>query len=318
MVILNIYRLSIENNQKESQILNRFNGETDFLEIINDFCNYTLTDIYRYYDSKGRSRTFTLSRLPLFDKDQRFIAVNFEPGYTGDEFKVKDGVTNSLKYSASRMDLQSRELFSMFYIPKGSKYGYLCIQKKENFAIKTIVESTLNMFLKRAGYIEFNLDIENAPDYKYLKKMISLGELKEIKLIRQKPLIFDCTTYFNALEKARVNQEEHVVKFNKHSNTSILKSELRKVFMEEYKEVDKILFLGNKEGFDEVSFMLSLDKITKTFYIKDKSKIRSNMDITNLVDVMNNKVVLDSLIKACFLCIRNIEGSSFEDIDDVA
>ncbi|MFL1894204.1 hypothetical protein ACJRPK_00790 [Aquimarina sp. 2-A2] len=318
MVIINIYRLSIENNKKESQVLNRFNSETDFLEVIQDFCNYTLSDIYRYSDSKGRPRTFTLSRLPIVDLNKRYIAVNFEPGYTGDEFKVKDGVTNSLKYSASRMDLQSRELFSMFHIPKGSKYGYLCIQKKENFAVKTIVESTLNMFLKKAGYMDFNLKIENAPNYKYLNKMMTQGELKEIRLIRQKPLVFDDTVYLNALEKARINQEEHVARFNKHSNTSILKNELKKVFMEQYKEFDKISFLGNSEEYDEISFILTLDKITKTFHVKDKSKIRSNMDVSRLVDIVNGEVDLETLVKASFICINNIENSSFDDINEVA
>ncbi|MHA7055839.1 hypothetical protein ACWGOQ_0001365 [Aquimarina sp. M1] len=317
MVILNIYRLSIENSKKENEVLDHFNGETDFLEVINNFCNYRLTEIYRYYDSKGRSRTFTLSRLPLIDRDKRFIAVNFEPGYTGDEFKVKDGITNSLKYSASRMDLQSRELFSMFYIPKGSKYGYLCIQKKENFAVKTIVESTLNMFLKKAGYIDYNLSIENAPDYKYLRKMIIDGELKEMNLIKENPLIFNGQPYSIVLDKARVNRNEQVCKFNKESNTTLLKNELFKLFMIKYSEFQKINFFGSVE-FDEISFVLSLDRITKTFYVKGKSKIRSNMDITNLIDVLDGEVVLNSLIKACFICIGNIEDSSFDDIDDVA
>lgn len=317
MVIFNIYRLSIENSEKENQVLNRFNGDTDFLEVINDFCNYRLTEIYRYFDSKGRKRTFTLSRLPLIDRDKRFIAVNFEPGYTGDEFKVKDSVTNTLKYSASRMDLQSRELFSMFYIPKGKKYGYLCIQKKENFAVKTIVESTLNMFLRKAGYLDFNLTIENAPDYNYLKKMIIDGTLKEMNLINESPLVFSGKPYSTVLDKARINRNEQVCKFNKESNTSLLKNELFKQFLIKYSEFQKINFFGGEE-FDEISFVLSLEKITKTFYVKDKSKIRSNMDITNLVNIVDGKVVLETLIKACFICIENIENSSFDDAVDVA
>ncbi|PKV49291.1 hypothetical protein ATE84_1312 [Aquimarina sp. MAR_2010_214] len=318
MNIINIYRLSLENKKKEAQILSHFNGETDFLNTLEEFCNHTFREIHYYTDNKGRQRSFSLASPAVKDLNQRSIVGIFEPGYTGDKFKVKDGMTNSLKYSASRRDLQSRELFTMIYIPKNTEYAYLCIEKKENFSIKTVIENTLNKFLKESGYLDYKLKIENSPNYNYLRRMIIEGELKEMNLIREKPLTFDEKPYSSALDKARVNRNEQVYKFNKESNTTILKNELFKVFREKYSEFQKINFLGSLEEFDEISFILSLDKITKTFYVKDKSKIRSNMDITNLVDIVEGEVVLDSLIKACFMCIGNIENSSFDDIEDVA
>ena len=317
MEILSVYRLSLENKTKETQVLSRFNGESDFFQIVNEFCNYTFQKIHNYIDNSGRQRSFSLARPPMVNVEERYIVGVFEPGFTGERFKIKDGITNSLKFNVQKRDLQSRELFTLIYVPKNSNYAYLCIQKRENFSIKTVIESTLNLFLNESGYLDFRLNIENAPDYNYLKRMIYQGDLKEIRLINEKGLVFDEDLYMDALRNVRVDRDEHVLKIGKSSSPTIIKNELARVFYKNYLESEKIYFLGNNQGYDEVSFVLSLDNITKTFYVKDKSRIRSNMDITKLVETENGEIIMNSVVEACLFCIRNIDSSS-GDLNNVA
>lgn len=317
MEILSVYRLSLENKTKETQVLSRFNGESDFFQIVNEFCNHTFQKIHNYIDNSGRQRSFSLARPPMVNEEERYIVGVFEPGFTGERFKIKDGITNSLKFDVQKRDLQSRELFTLIYVPKNSNYAYLCIQKRENFSIKTVIESTLNLFLNESGYLDFRLNIENAPDYNYLKRMIYQGDLKEIRLINEKRLVFDEDLYMDALRNVRVDRDEHVLKIGKSSSPTIIKNELARVFYKDYLESEKIYFLGNNQGYDEVSFVLSLDNITKTFYVKDKSKIRSNMDITKLVETENGEIIMNSVVEACLFCIRNIDSSS-DDLNNVA
>lgn len=318
MIKLNFYKFSLENKKNELQVLNYFNGETDFLDVLEEYCAETFQNIHRYIDKTGRKRSFSLSGPVKRDENQRCISGIFEPAFTGDKFKVKDGDTNNLKYRASSKDLQSREIFSLMYVPKNSKYAYLCVEQKANHSIKTVFQNTLDKFLKKSGYSDINLKIENAPNQRFLKKMIYEGSLKEIRLIKEDPILVDGVMSFVALNNVRVDQNEQVLKFSKGTNTQILQQQLLDVFLTNYSDFEKISFFRKIEEYDEISFVMNSGGMTKTFYVKDRSKIKSSIDISNLVRVENDEILIEDLVKASFICIRNIQSSLIDGISDVA
>ena len=66
---------------------------------------------------------------------------------------------------------------------------------------------------------------------------------------------------------------------------------------------DKITFL-NKGDYDEIAFVLGINGSSKTFYVKNQEKIRSNIDVSSLVDYEEGEPTFESLIKISLDIIR--------------
>ena len=65
----------------------------------------------------------------------------------------------------------------------------------------------------------------------------------------------------------------------------------------------KISFL-NKGEYDEIVFVLEMNGSSKTFYIKNQDKIRSNVNVSNLVDYEDGEPTIESLTKVSLELIR--------------
>ncbi len=68
-------------------------------------------------------------------------------------------------------------------------------------------------------------------------------------------------------------------------------------------EAEKIHFL-DKGKFDEISFVLEYKGTTKTFYIRNKEKIRSNIDVSNQVDYVNGEPSIESMINVALEILK--------------
>jgi hypothetical protein len=280
MVNLNIYRFMLLNKAKEQQVLSFYNEEEDLLDTMNDFCEYTHKNIRDYIDNQGRYRTFTLSSRQKIDKDRRIISGHFDSAYTGENGKVKDRETNHLKFKFNNKDLLSKDFFYLIHVPKNSKFGFLIVQKKENHGVKTIFENAFNYFMRAKGVSNYLLELRQAPPRYFIQNFIDKGKLKEFRLIE------------NSQE---YGTEEKIFKLNKKSDSEILKKALLDLFSNFHIYDHKISFLDKGE-FDEISFVLKFDGTSKTFYIKNKEKIRSNIDVSNLIDFDEGEPTLESLI----------------------
>ncbi|WP_330442286.1 hypothetical protein [Flavobacterium sp. C4GT6] len=312
--ILVSYRISLTNKVSEKQILSRFNGEDDLLNTINDYCDYIHRNIVSYTDSTGNLRTFTLDGLQTLNNDNRNLYGYFDSAYTGEKLKIKEGVTNDILFNVGERDLQSRNFFFYIDVPSGAKYAYVVIQKKSNHAIKGVLENSFNDFLKFKGFLDYRVKLEYAPDYFLLNRMLEFGDLKEIKLIRK--------ALFSTFEEQLLSEGtpnpgvfERILRFNSDSLTVDYKNVLYRLYRERYLDYQQVQVFN--ESFDEVSFVLSLDSRDKTFYVKDKSKIRSNIDVTSLVEYSDGEPTLESLIRVSVEIIRSSNSSS-GDSDSVA
>lgn len=279
---LSIYRFTLLNKAKEQQVLSFYNEEEDLLETMNDFCGFIHKNIRDYIDNQGKYRTFTLSNLQKYDVDKRTVSGHFDSAYTGEKGKVKERKTNKLKYNINEKDLFSKDFFYLIHVPKNSKFGFLIVQKKENHGVKSIFESAFNNFMRMKGVSNYVLELRQAPPRYFIQNYLDFGKLKEFRLIE------------NDLELGR---EERIFKLDKNlSETQNLKKTLIDLFSTMSRGTEKISFL-NKGEYDEIAFVLGVNGSSKTFYVKNQEKIRSNIDVSNLVEYDNGEPTIESLIK---------------------
>lgn len=289
MVNLNIYRFELLNKAKEQQVLSFYNEEEDLLDTMNDFCSYIHENIRKYIDNQGKYRTFTLDNIQKKDSEERIISGYFDSAYTGEKGKVKDGSTNCLKFDIFKKDLVSKDFFYLIHVPKGAKQGFLIVEKKENHGVKQIFEKAFNKFMQFKGVSNYHLDLKQAPPRYFIKNFLEYGILKEFRLI-------DGDESDN-VGNINLGKEERIFKPKGISNEGKeLKSILVTLFNSVVPTDERIPFLDKGE-FNEIAFVLEYGRASKTFYIKNKDKIRSNVDVTSLIEFEDGEPTTDSLIR---------------------
>ncbi|MES2852857.1 hypothetical protein [Flavobacterium sp. LB2P6] len=289
MTNLSIYKFSLLNKVKEQQVLSFYNEEEDLLDTMNDFCSYIHRNIKTYTDSQGKFRTFSLANVQKKDTNKRIITGYFDSAYTGEKGKIKDGRTNDLKYDISKKDLFSKDFFFLIHVPKNSKFGFLIFQKKENHGVKIVFENAFNSFMRLKGVSNYFLQLKQAPARYLINNFLKLGKLKEFRLID--------STIQSSIESLNSNlgREERVIKLNNSANNESIKNVLVELF-DNFSSEDKVPFMNQGE-FDEIIFVIGYRGISKTFYIKDKEKIRTSVDVSSMVEFEDGEATFESLIK---------------------
>ncbi|WP_264565682.1 hypothetical protein [Flavobacterium sp. N3904] len=289
MVNLNIYRFMLLNKAKEQQVLSFYNEEEDLLDTMNDFCGYIHKNVRDYIDAQGIYRTFTLSDRQKKDLINRNISGYFDSSYTGEKGKIKDRKTNQLKFNIEEKDLFSKEFFYLIHVPKNSKSGFLIVEKKENHGVKSIFENAFNNFMRTKGISNYVLDLRQAPPRYFIQNYLEFGKLKEFKLVENDALL---------------GREERVFKLN---NDMAEGQNVKNILLEPFDTFsssnEKIPFL-NKGEYDEITFVLGINGSTKTFYVKNHERIRSNVDVSNLIEYNDGQPTTESLIRISLDIIR--------------
>lgn len=299
MVNLTIYRFMLLNKAKEQQVLSFYNEEEDMLDTMNDFCKYIHENIRDYIDSQGKYRTFTLSKPQKKDSQKRIISGYFDSAYTGEKGKVKDRKTNNLKFDISKKDLFSKDFYYFMHVPKNSKFGFLIVQRKENHGVKSVFENAFNSFMQSKGVSNYYLELKQAPLRYFIKNYLEHGRLKEFRLIE------NSLNSESASMNIDLGREERTFKLNNgFNNGNEIKNVLIELFNSFSSSEDKIPFL-NKGEFDEITFVLSHNGTSKTFYIKNQEKIRSNVDVTSLLEFEDGEPTMQSLIQVSLQIIQN-------------
>lgn len=298
MVNLSVYRFTLLNKAKEQQVLNFYNEEEDLLDTMNDFCGYIHKNVRDYIDTQGKYRTFTLSNRQKKDIENRIVSGYFDSSYTGEKGKIKDRKTNQLKFKIKEKDLFSKEFFYLIHVPKGLKFGFLIVEKKENHGVKSIFENSFNNFMRSKGVSNYLLELRSAPPRYFIKNYLEFGKLKEFRLIEN-----NSTSELNSIEP-KFGREERIYRLNKNLSEGLnLKKVLAEMFNNCSFSDEKIPFL-NKGEFDEIAFVLGVNGSSKTFYIRNQEKIRSNVDVTSLVEYDDGEPTIESLIRISLDIIR--------------
>jgi hypothetical protein len=289
MTNLSIYRFTLLNKIKEQQVLSFYNEDEDLLETMNDFCSHIHKNIKAYTDIQGKYRTFSLANNQYMDFEKRIITGYFDSAYTGEYGKIKDRKTSNLKYDILKGDLFSKDFFYLINVPKNSKSGFLIVEKKENHGVKSIFENAFNNFMRAKGVSNYTLDLRQAPPRYFIQNYLDFGKLKEFKLVENDALL---------------GREERVFKLNNNMDDGQnVKNILLELFNTFSSSNEKIPFL-NKGEYDEITFVLSVNGATKTFYVKNHERIRSNVDVSNLIEYNDGQPTAESLIRISLDIIR--------------
>lgn len=295
--MLSTYLIKILDKKKNEQILSRFNGDTDLMNVIESYLLDVFQNIYRANDPKEDfAVNLTLEGMPTIDREKRIIYGYFSTGISGEEFPIvnvdtKETVGNFLKNHAG-----FKSLFFYLKIPTLKKTGALILQRKSRFGVKTIVNNTLTKFFKGQGYQDYNLYLNNILHGKVYQKMIEEGKLKKIELIKR-TLPSTMEEYFKNGENAI--QISGILKTSLISTTS-LPEPFKKFVNSLYSNArnqERIEILGGDNKYDEIEFELELNGKLKKFYVENRSRVQPDVDVTGLLKYEGGKPTLKSLIE---------------------
>jgi len=317
MVKLTIYRVALVNKAKAEQILSRFNEENDLLEVCNQFYYSLKNNKIQYFDNQGNKRVFSLNSSIDFLRTERTLVTRFDSAYTGEEVCIRNADTNSLNYMVNKDELQSRSLFSLCHIPKNSKYGYVVFENKANHGVKVAFERSFQDFLKASGYEDFKVVMTPALNYNYLSNFINNGVLKKVRLIDNILNKNVQLTLWNHVDSTCNGIREFNFKKKSASEIAMIKKELFQMFFSSFNKYDKLCFVNQYEV-DDISFLINYKGESKTFYMKDRSRMRASIDISNQLMYVDGKPTYDSMVKASLNLIDEILGVDSKGIDIAA
>lgn len=301
------FRFSILNKRGEKHFLANLPGNIDSQDLFDEFCQDIFSNTKKFNEN-GKDKSLTLREPHRFDKTNRQIFGKFDAGTTGDPVNINDPETNETNYSVSSDELQARILNFFIQIPKNKQEGFIILQRKSTHSIQKSFEDCFNNFLVKKGFQGENrirIKLSHAPNLKLMQRMMDGGELKEINLERNIiPNSF--SELFEGGSDSNLGTITTQLKFNKIATKDNFKQVLYNIYNKSYSGDDQVEIDGN--FYDEVSFTFYLDKVTKTFYVKDKSKIRSEIDITSMVDneSFRGEIPLDKFVEISIKLILEI------------
>lgn len=291
------FKFFVSNRSGEKHFLANLPGNLDFQDLFEEFCKDIFSNI-KNFNEKGKDKSLTLKEPHTINEEKRCVFGRFDAGTTGDPVDINHPETNETNYSVSAAELQARILNFYAQIPRNRQEGYIILQRKSNHSIQKSFEDCFNSFLVRKGFEGENritFKLTPAPNFKLMERMMNNGELKEVNLHRNLiPTSF--SELFEDSSTSNFGTTTTQLKFNKGAVKGNIKDVLSNIYGKNYTGDEQVEIDGN--FYDEVTFTFYLDKVTKTFYVHDKSKIRSEIDITSMVDgIHEGEIPLDEFVK---------------------
>lgn len=295
-ILLASYGIKIK-FKREDAYLSAFNSVDDFYPLLKKFFDYIFKNVNQLKDRSGNETIYlTLDELPTFDDKNRTCYGYFSSGISGDNYKVKEIATNKVLVDVDRNDHASfRDVFFYFSIPYNKSQGYLILQRKTHFGIKTKLTPALNGFLAKEGYLENDLTLKNLVHISVYHQMMKLGKLKKVELVKNK--------IPNSLEEYLNNNENYVqtrgtFRSSFSSRTGLpenWKTAIDKLMRKERNETVEID--GLDDSFSDLEFQLELNGKQKTFYIKNQQRVQPDIDVTSNIEFKNGFPTTESLVK---------------------
>ena len=295
-ILLSTYSIKIK-NKKEYAYLSAFNDVDDFFKTLKKFLNYIITNVNTLKDSSNKHTIYlTLEEQPVFDEKKRICYGYFSSGISGDNHRIKELATNKTVFNVDGNNHASfRDVFFYFHIPYNKSQGYLILQRKINFGIKTKLQPALNSFLAKEGYVNNYLSLQNIIHISVYKQMMKLGKLKKVELVKNR-IPENLEDYINNDQ----NYEQTKGSFRTSFSSRISLPEKWKTYIDKLmrKELNETVEIdGLDENFSDLEFQLELNGKQKTFYIKNRHRVQPDIDVTNNIDFENDIPKTESLVK---------------------
>ncbi|WP_294236712.1 MULTISPECIES: hypothetical protein [Chryseobacterium] len=295
-ILLASYAIRIK-HKKEYAYLSAFNNVDDFYNFLKKFFDYIFRNVNQLKDRAGNENIhLTLDEIPTSNDSERIFYGYFSSGVSGDKYKVKDIATNTTLIDVDRKNHASfRDVFFYFYIPKNKSIGYLILQRKTHFGIKTKLTPALNSFLAKEGYMENNLELKNIIHISVYEHMMQFGKLKKVELVKNK-IPNNLEDYINNNQNYQQTRGTFRTSFT--SRTSLpdnWKTYIDRLLKKELNETIEID--GLDDSFTDLEFQLDLNGKQKTFYIKNQHRVQPDIDVTSNIKFENEAPTTESLVK---------------------
>jgi len=295
-ILLASYAIRIT-HKKDQAYLSAFNGVDDFYSLLKKFFDYIYRNVNQLKDRAGNENIhLTLDELPVFDDAQRIFYGYFSSGISGDKYKVKDLATNTILIDVDRKNHASfRDVFFYFYIPQNKSIGYLILQRKTHFGIKTKLTPALNAYLAKEGYMDNYLELKNIVHISVYENMMKFGKLKKVELVKNR-IPNNLEDYINNNENYQEAKGTFRTSFTSRTSLpSTWKSYIDKLVKKELNETVEID--GLDDSFTDLEFQLDLNGKQKTFYIKNQHRVQPDIDVTNNIEFEDEIPLTESLVK---------------------
>ena len=294
-ILLASYSIKIKRN-KDDAYLSAFNGQDDFYPFLKKFFEYIFSNVNHLKDRNGNESIYlTVDEPPIYDDTNRSCYGYFSSGIGGDKYKIKDLKTNTTVLDVSRDDHASfRDVFFYFQIPYNKSMGYLILQRKTHFGIKTKLAPALNGFLVKEGYTENYLILNNIIHISVYDEMMKFGKLKKVDLIKNK-----IPKYLEDYVENNENNEQIKGVFKTSFSSRFSLPETWKTYIDNlinHERNETIEIAGLDDSFSDLEFLLELNGKQKTFYIKNQQRVQPDIDVTNNIEFENGNPTTESLL----------------------
>lgn len=295
-ILLSTYVIKIIDNKKNNQYLSSFNGSDDFLLVFEKFSNYIFENVNQLKDKSGQNIIhLTLEEKPKLEKKERYLYGFFSSGIGGEKYKLKDITTNETVLNVNKNHAAFRDVFFYLYIPKDKNIGYLILQRKNSFGIKTKLSPALNAYIAKEGYQNYYISINNILHNSVYRKMMDHGKLKKVELVKRK-IPNNLEDYVNNNENYQETKGIFKTSFSsRNSLPDNWKEYIERLLKKERNETVEIE--GLDENFSDLEFQLDLNGKQKTFYVKNQHRTQPDIDVTANIEFIDDSPTVESLIK---------------------
>lgn len=307
-ILLSTYAVRLTNLNKDNQILQRYNGQDDFLDFIKKFTDFIFANTNQLTDRSGTVKIhFTLEEESKIDSDERCVYGLISSGVGGDKFKLVDMTNQTPTVKAGRDHVSFRELFFYFYIPKNKDVGYLILQRKTNFGVKDKLKEAINSYMRSLGVTDYCITFNNLIHEKVFKKMMAEGNLKKVDLIKSK-IPFSMEDYVkNGINPGEVKGKQRI-SFSSYGTLPNQWKDDILTFLKIPTNKDATLELSGLNEYEDIEFELELYGKRKTYYVKKQYKTQPDVDVTNSITFdLNGDPLISSLVETSKEMIADFE-----------
>ena len=290
-----------------------FNGKDDFLPVLTRYLNdIFVTPVQASNDDEevNTRLDLTLKEPPTLIEADRVIYGYFDAGVSGQDILVRNRHDKTEVFRGDRDNHGLfRNLFFYIQLPYRSKAGYLIMQKRSRFGVKSVFTHTLKKWLSQNGYEDTLLDIKAILNGQVFNKMLDNGNLKKVNFI--------VDFIPNNIEEFYAN-DEHPNRAQGTMTTTIQsKGGLTDFWTQfartQYQREDRKTIVeinGEEKEYAEIEFEIEVNGRRKTFYANRKDRTVPDLDVTGEIqrDIRTGEPLLGSLIEKC----REIVNDTFD------
>lgn len=306
-IFLSTFVVKLLDREKNEQILSHINQTEDFLNTFHQFTEEIHRNIENQADLHNTATLhLTLDRPANVDMSLRRIYGYFSSGISGEQFDIRDLSTNETELEVDPTIHGSfRRIFFYLVIPLQSTIGYLILQRKSKFGIKTGLKRFLNKYIHDRGYPNYSVVINNLLNSHVYERMLREGQLKKVDFIRRR--------IPNSLEEY-INNDGNT--FNTQGTLRVSISTYSglsgswKNFIERYfgNTNNSRIEIGGSDGeLDEIEFELELNGKKKTFHMMNHHRTQPDIDVTSNLVFVGNEPTEESLIRECQGLINDMQ-----------